>query len=103
MDELKAMASGGETPAKLGPVMNVLPLYRIVSENDIDWAYTFSSSPEGGRHDVVATAMGGRVSRSCALNYVFLCISSRICFYIVKDSSLFASLSLPLSLNEVLE
>lgn len=32
VDELKAMASGGETPASLGPVMNVLPLYRQVSE-----------------------------------------------------------------------
>lgn len=32
MDELKAMASGGETPAGLAPVMNVLPLYRLVSE-----------------------------------------------------------------------
>lgn len=32
IDELKGMARGGETPACLAPVMNVVPLFRVVSE-----------------------------------------------------------------------
>lgn len=32
LDKLKGMARGGETPASLAPVMNVVPLYRVVSK-----------------------------------------------------------------------
>lgn len=32
LGELKGMARGGETPASLAPVTNVVPLYRMVSE-----------------------------------------------------------------------
>ncbi|CAM9247388.1 unnamed protein product [Pylaiella littoralis] len=35
VEELKAMASGGETPASLGPLMNVLPLHRMVAGQQI--------------------------------------------------------------------
>lgn len=35
LDELKGMARGGETPACLAPVMNVVPVYRVVSEREV--------------------------------------------------------------------
>ena len=35
LDELKDMAWGGRTPASLEPVMNVVPLYRMVSERGL--------------------------------------------------------------------
>lgn len=36
VEDLKSMASGGDTPEALGPVMNVVPLFRMVSDRAID-------------------------------------------------------------------